>query len=249
MQTGQILLRILDGVHGGASIALDAKNTRIVGSSMSADIPLVDEGIAEQHARIDLDAHADTVVLTALAEGVLVFGQPLAADSAISLRIGSELGIGPVSMRFCATMAGLAMEDTSIDEAGVAAARRHALKQLNRRAYLMSLGRSVWRSRLARYGVLAVVGMATLGWLAWRPDRPTAADHARAIEHIRTRFPDITIHYSEPTGVTTYAGYVDTHAQLGELRASALAADHGRAIIQVVPMRSRYWTISTSTPA
>lgn len=241
-QVSRFLLRILDGVHHGASIALDAKHRWTIGSAMDADVLLVDEGVAERHAQIELAGDGQTITLTALDEGVTVFGKPLAAAAAISLRAGSAWAIGPVNMCLALAPDAHAADEAISDEAAeTAAARRHALKQLDRRAYLLSLARTPWLARAAKFAVPAVLGLGALAWLALGSGKPTVEDHARALDHIRARFPDVAIDDSQSTGVTTYTGYVDAHAQLGELRTLALAADQGRTVMHVVPMEALQW--------
>jgi type III secretion protein D len=47
-------LRILNGLHRGATLPLDER-TQIIGQSEDADVVLVDQGIAERHAQLTLD--------------------------------------------------------------------------------------------------------------------------------------------------------------------------------------------------
>jgi hypothetical protein len=242
MKKHSIALHIEDGIHHGAVIGLAAQETWTIGSDVDADILLVDEGVESNHARLDLAEKDGAVGLTAEAEGVAVFGQPLSLGRRVALRPGSAFAIGPVNLRLAC------MGEDDADEASgdrsariEAAAKRHALRQLSRWAYVRELIATPRWGRIIGYALPSVLVAGALAWLLLGMGRRTAADHARALEYIGARFPDVVVQASEPTGVTTYTGYVEGHGELGELRTLALAADQGRSVIQVIPMETLAW--------
>lgn len=232
----RLSLHVLDGIHQGAVVALRSRNAWDIGSDVGADLLLVDDGVAARHARLDVAEDGRSARLSALADSVEVFGRPLHAGAEVSLRIGSRFTVGPVGLRL---VAGQAEDGAGTTEEE--AARRHVLRQLDRRAYVLTWLRPPRWIRSATLVLAAAAGVGALAWLATDAGRAEAEEHARALDFLRARFPSIEIRHSGPTGITRYTGYVDTHAQLGELRAAALAADQGRSVIQVVPMEALQW--------
>jgi type III secretion protein D len=94
-----LVLRVLRGRHAGAAIEAGGREALLVGSALTCDVVLGDQGVAPQHLSISL---ATPMTVRALAEGVSIFGRQLAVGDAVALaacaavRIGeSAIALGP----------------------------------------------------------------------------------------------------------------------------------------------------------
>lgn len=86
-----LVLRVLRGLHGGASIDLAGREALLVGSGVDCDVVLSDREVAPQHLSISL---ATPMTVRALAEGVSIFGRPLAVGDAVTVAACAAIRIG-----------------------------------------------------------------------------------------------------------------------------------------------------------
>jgi type III secretion protein D len=92
----RIEVAIESGLHAGACQTLPAGRL-VIGSGIDADICLADDGVAPDHAVIDL--RRDGLVLEALAADVAVDGGVLRAGTACALTLPSVLELGDIRLR------------------------------------------------------------------------------------------------------------------------------------------------------
>lgn len=86
-------LRILSGLHAGATFAIRDGATRI-GSGLEAEVILADDGVSGEHALLEL--LDGSLRLTALADGVVLDGYAIAVGEALGVAFASEFEVAGV---------------------------------------------------------------------------------------------------------------------------------------------------------
>ncbi|TQV84077.1 FHA domain-containing protein [Exilibacterium tricleocarpae] len=93
-------IRILNGLHQGAALTLDAERITL-GSSLEADIELIDPGIEKKHCTIEFLEDRETWYINAL-EGDITAGGENKRVNVIEVNRGLVLKVGPVYVGFFA---------------------------------------------------------------------------------------------------------------------------------------------------
>lgn len=92
------VLRILTGLHAGASRTLAAQEMILVGSGDDCDIVLADNGVSRHHALVNIVG--DTASLRALDAPLRVDGAPLLPGDPVELRALQRIQLGDASIAF-----------------------------------------------------------------------------------------------------------------------------------------------------
>ncbi len=98
MSAGRADRRDRRASHAGASVLLSDGHDLTIGSGEGADLVLVDERVEPHHATIRLAG--DVLTLTALHDGVSVFGYPLRPGKPAMLGYGSWFTAGAATLQF-----------------------------------------------------------------------------------------------------------------------------------------------------
>lgn len=95
-QPAPMVLRILSGLHDGASRVLSAQEMLLIGSGEDCDIILSDPGVARHHAMVL--RHGDTLSLRAIDASLEFAGDPLEPGDPIELPLLEPARLGGVSI-------------------------------------------------------------------------------------------------------------------------------------------------------
>ena len=98
MHSQELLLRILKGLHAGASRILATQEMILVGSGEDCDIVLADNGVARHHALINVAG--SQVSVRALDAPIKIEGQPLSPGDPVELRPLQRLQIGDSAIAY-----------------------------------------------------------------------------------------------------------------------------------------------------
>lgn len=97
-QANDRVLRIVSGVHAGASRALDPQEMLLVGSSEDCDIVLSDAGVARHHAMLNLAGDASSV--RALDAPLRLDGRPVHPGDPVALAPLQRIDLGSAAIAF-----------------------------------------------------------------------------------------------------------------------------------------------------
>lgn len=200
-------LRVLDGLHQGARVALADGQRLTLGQADECDLRLLDPGIAAVHLR--LEANGERLRVHALAPGVQVRGRPLRVGKSARLAVGEVFHAAETGL-CCEAVLPAAMAATPDDAAAAAApaaSARHRPSLRSDRPRLLAL--------VLGGAALLSVGIALWPALTqWR--QPTAAALASAIGKA---WPDVTRTLDPASGRPLYSGRVADERALALLRA------------------------------
>lgn len=207
---------VTSGLHAGASLPLNVDQHLEIGKDNDADLILADDGIAPRHARAQL--HGPQLALSALADGVTVFGRSLKAGSRTLLDHGATFRLGETSLLFSH---GEYPDEQSTKQAEADWLLRHApLAWLRMRC--ARIPRLVW------FG-LAATPLALAAWLSLNPFA-TDAVPPRAPLLERPAFSQVRVETDKTSGMRIYEGYVQTPADLAALSLAARASDRSVSV-------------------
>lgn len=203
--TADALIRVTDGVHTGASVALSAAKPLQIGSGGQADLMVIDEGVQPLHATVQLRGAA--LELLAREPGITVFGRRLPPGRRVLLRRGAWFTAGAVTFQF----GGRDMPTSAITaQAERAYLLRHA-------PLVYCAKRWSGASPVAKATLLATpVAFLLLAWMASNP-MPGAPHAPRVDDTLRL----VRTHPDAKSGALVYEGYVQTPADLAALTARA----------------------------
>lgn len=190
------VLRILSGLHAGASRKLAAQEMILVGSGDDCDIVLADNGVARHHALVNIVGA--TASLRALDAPLRLDGAPLQPGDPVELRALQRVQIGDASIAFggetdagWATLLPMAMNSDGSVVAPKARSRR-----------------------LPAIAALAVLSLASVAiFAAVMPDGVKQADPRIALSNLITEFHIRDGRTSQDVnGNPVLSGIVDTRA-------------------------------------
>lgn len=196
-------LLVTTGMHAGASVVLAEGQDLRIGNASGADLILADPGIASHHATVRLRARRLT--LTAVSEGVCVFGRALRIEVPALLRHGATFSLGDTVLQFSN---GEPLTEKVAQQAERAWLFTHApLTWMCKRC--ATLPRRTWAALAA-----ALFVPVLLHCLSLFSPQPLASQTALldqpAFRHVRMRV-------DKETGRRVYAGYVQSAGELGAL--------------------------------
>jgi hypothetical protein len=237
--TQQFVLLVLSGIHAGATIELEPDTVWTIGSGATARVLLADEGTEEIHANLRWSAEAACWMLHASHAGVSVLGHVVDMSTGVPAGFGARFRIGPVQCEM-ARSAGRDMRGHPGIVRATEEERRVAMlllrRQVDRRAYVLSVAIDVWRKVRLPACVIVITGvLGVLSFQLFRSDDALSRRRA-AIAMIQQRFPNVHAVLDTATDITTYSGYVAHRGDLQSLRQYTLQADAGRSLVAVAPM-------------
>jgi len=201
-------LRILAGLHAGASVELAQDCDIKIGSASSADVVLADPGVSSHHMNVCL--RGERLELRAASEGVRVFGHALKANAKTLLRHGATFSLGEAVLQF-------SNGEPLFDRATLQAERAWLLTH----APLAWL-RKCWAATPRRLWVLlAIVPTAVLLVEGLNLLPATRAPESRTPLLEQPAFRNVTERVDKQTGRRVYEGYVQT---VGDLAALSLGS-------------------------
>lgn len=204
MSTGGIIT-VSRGVHAGASLLLSVGEDMVIGNGADASFVLIDDGIVARHARVR--QVGKRLQLTALHDGVRVFGHALAPGKTTLLREGASFAIGDASLQFSGRDA---MTPDAARSAELAWLRTHApLAWIAKRWALVSRGAKL------TLGIALMAAGAAAVWQAYGPR--VVASRTPKLDGV-LRF--VTVHDDPRTHAKVYEGYVSNPADLSSLVAT-----------------------------
>ena len=211
-------LLVANGLHAGASITLSEGHALKIGSEGGADLILADPGVAPHHATASLSGNR--LLLSAVSDGVTVFGRTLKAGTHTLLHHGAAFGLGEIRLRFSQ---GEAISEKTSERAERAWLLRHApLAWLRKR--IATLPRLVWFVvAVAPFALALVYGM---NLYAPRPQRM----HTPLLEQPAWRH--VQVRTEKEAGRRVYEGYVQSVGELGALSLDA-RAQGGAPVLRV----------------
>ncbi len=189
------VLRILTGLHAGASRTLAAQEMILVGSGDDCDIVLADNGVSRHHALVNIVG--DTASLRALDAPLRVDGAPLLPGDPVELRALQRIQLGDASIAFGGEHhPGWA---TLLPMAGDAGAARPPASRSR---------------RLPAIAALAVLSLASVAiFAAVMPHKPETTDAKTALVRLIDEFHIRDGRTSENVnGIPVLSGTVDTGA-------------------------------------
>ncbi|ACD19578.1 FHA domain-containing protein [Paraburkholderia phytofirmans] len=217
MSTGGIII-VTGGIHAGASVLLSDSHDLTIGSGEGASLLLADDGIAPHHATIRLTGNR--LKLTALHDGVSVFGYPLASGKTTVLMCGASFMVGDAQLQFSGR--DLLTPDV-MRNAELAWLMTHAPL-----AYISK--RWTHTSRGAKLLLLTLMASAGLGSL-WRIYGPHELE--RTLPRLDGPFRFVTVREDVKTHAYVYEGYVMSSSELASLAANA-RRDTRSPVIRVI---------------
>jgi hypothetical protein len=205
MSTGGIIT-VTGGHHAGASVLLSDGHDLSIGSGDGVSLLLVDDGVASHHATVCLVGNR--LKLTALHEGVSVFGYQLVPGKATMLVRGASFTLGDARFQFSGSE--LLTQDIA-RHAELAWLRTHAPL-----AYIAK--RWAQAPRTVKLLLLILLGSAGVGSV-WQ----LYGSHGvgRALPCLGVAFRFVTVHEDVKTRAYIYEGYVMTSSDLALLGANA----------------------------
>ncbi|HEY1609351.1 MAG TPA: hypothetical protein VGG24_08795 [Paraburkholderia sp.] len=217
MSTGGIIT-VSRGVHAGASLLLTDGEETVIGNGGDASFVLIDEGVVARHASVRQTG--SRLKLTALHDGVQVFGHALAPGKTTLLRQGASFTIGDACLQFSGRDA---MTPDAARSAELAWLMTHApLAWIAKRWALVSRG-----AKLTLGIALMVAGVAAV-WQAY-------GTHvvASRTPKLDGAFRYVRVREDPKTHANLYEGYVSNPADLSSLVA-AVRRDGCSAVMHVV---------------
>ncbi|MPW16726.1 hypothetical protein GCT13_07195 [Paraburkholderia sp. CNPSo 3157] len=217
MSTGGIIA-VTVGIHAGASVLLSDGHDLTIGSAEAANLVLVDNGIAPHHATVRLSGNV--LKLTALHDGVSVFGYPLAPGKATVLTRGASFTVGDAQLQFSGRDL---LTPDAVRHAELAWLLAHApLAYVAKRWALASRGTKLTLLLLMMSaGAGAIYGIYGPHDVERKPPRLEGA------------FRFVTVHEDPKTHAYVYEGYVPGSPDLASLIANA-RRDTRAPVIRVI---------------
>lgn len=242
--SAQATLTVTGGVHAGASVLLPDDADLTVGRGDGADVMLVDHRVEPHHATIRLSN--GTLTLTALHEGVSVFGHPLRPDRPTVLHSGAWFDVGGATLQFSGN--------------GVPTPETMRSAEL---AWLFSHAPLAWLAKRwsdASRGVkIPMIGLLAAGVAAWAVSQ-LLGSQANTVTKPRLDNPAFRhVHQTvdAKSGARVYDGYVETSPDLARLTATVRSETRApvmHVIVveqlreQVASFLEKYYRVAQITP-
>lgn len=212
---------VTQGIHAGASMALESGREVSIGSGEQVELMLVDERVEAHHVTVRQED--GELVLQALRDGVTVFGDALAVNDIVRLRTGASFALGDATLQFSGPAA---PERDEVDRAELAWLAKRARVRYAVKRWSAGRGRARW--------LIAALPLAGLAWGAWLLFAPWLAVPMR-VQSANPAFRDVKVRADAGSGAAVYEGYVATSADLANLALTA-RADTRTAVMRVVVM-------------
>lgn len=245
------ILFVENGVHAGATVSFDNPGEVFLGSSPEADICITDSGIEHQHVSIVLDAEGK-MSLQAMQAGVSLFESPLQTGKRVPLCVGSRFAIVGIVFHIGDTdnFQRVRLDDATSQDSFVVNVEQEELAQLmywRKHAPTKYLA-ALFKGKIYTYRQY-IVGLFMLGIMVGGSMKLMVLDQTALrqdmLDQIAVRFPEVEAQLDSYTGATVYTGYVDSYAELEELRSVAWLADTGLSVMRVHVMSAIKANIDT----